>query len=225
MDTQNICVDFSCLFDTDYGVIGYLIYSCPKSVYFLQGYRDWTEYYAKCKILSRMKISPLSALLKEEYQDQADNLYKEILDKHWTKILNLTKQTNILKLINQTYDQSGYRITVKCRNELECNHIKKYVNKWDTIIENDNKEYFCYFIHDLDSRLVELGKLNGKSIYIYYHKPNFLNYKEKIPNNSLMPYALTNIIKIISPYDIVFPYDMTPLDMEVEGNGATYSIK
>lgn len=225
MNTQNICIDFSCLFDTDYGVVGYLVYSCPNSVYFLQGYKDWTVYYAKCKVLSRMKMSPLSALLKEEYQDQSDILYKEVLDKHWDKVLKLSSQTNVLKLVYQIYDQSGYKITVKCRNELEKDHIKKYVNKWDVIIDKDDKEYFCYFIHDLDSRLSELGLFGGKSIYIYYHKPNFLNYKEKIPNNSLMPYALSNTFKIIAPYDIKFPYDMTPLDMEVESNGTIYNIK
>ena len=222
-----ILVDFSCIFDTDYGVIGFLIYQYKHSKYFVKGYSEWSTYYAKCKILSRPTINPFTAILKEEYFDSADNLYKEVLENHWNKVLRIAPSTDIGKLINQSYQYAGYDITVNCRNELEADRVKQAVPKWHTVIDSkiDNK-YFCYFVHDLKSKAEEMNRLITKNFFIYHHKPNFINYKEEIPIPDIAPAILGNKFRIAKPYnDLVFPYDMTPDDVEVNQDVKSYKAK
>lgn len=224
---KDILVDFSCLFDTDYGTLGYLIYHYPKSKYFLDGYKDWTVYFTKCKVISREDINPLTAILKPEYIDQAKNLYDEIFRLHWEEVLRISPQTDIVKVIYKVYHYAGYNITVNCRNELETNWVKSHVSDWSTVVQSklENK-YFCFFLHDAVKKVAELKKLEAKCIYVYLHKPNFINYKERVMHVPLIPLILRNEFKFISPYkDFEFPEDMTPTDMEVNYDGKSYKIK
>lgn len=98
-----IMVDFSAMFDTDFGTVKYLISQYPKSNFFYPYCKDWTDYFIKCKVITRSDINPITILLKDEYKDQADGLYKELQEKHWNDVLKLSNQTDIVKLINATY--------------------------------------------------------------------------------------------------------------------------
>lgn len=222
-----ILIDFPCLFDTDYGVVSYLMYTYEHSKYFLDGYRDWTDYFLKCKLLSRDLINPLTALLKPEYEKHADNLYKEIKEKHWEDILKLSIQTDIVRLLYKVYNYAGYKITVNCRNTLESDMINQYVSDWNTVIEgNLDDKFFCFFVHDLLERAEDILKLQAKTIFIYYHKPNCASYKAKLILPVVCPAMLINDFRLISPYnDVVFPEDMTPNDVEVIYDGKQYKLK
>lgn len=224
-DEKFILADFSCLFDTDYGATAFLMYK-GNNKYFLDGYDKWTEFYLHCRILARDMMNPLTCLLKEEYLSSADNIYNELLDKQWNNVLRVSPQTDIVKLINKIYGSNG-SVKVLCRNKMEADHINKYT-KWDTIIDDidiTNSSYL--FFHNLDSSIARFDEsLQAKIIYIYHHKPNFMNYREMIPNISLMPYTRANEIKVIQPYkDIVIPQEIEIHDMEVSNNGKVYSIK
>lgn len=216
---EQILVDFPMLIDTDTGSIIYLIQQYPRSKFFQNDCKDWTLYFAKCKILSREKINPLTVLLKDEYLDQADNLYEELQCRHWDEVLKLSPQTDIIRLINSMYKQSGYRITVNCHSTKEQFLLEKLKPDWKYDIDADDaKKYFCLFFHDLDKR-IKMKHLNGKTIYIYEHKPNFINFKQKVLKESIINIAPTNKISTIGPYhDFAFPKDcdMTPNDVEVE---------
>ena len=226
--SNTILVDYPCLVDTDFGVVAYLISHYAKSMYFKEGYQDWTKYFIHCNVLSRKHINPLSAILKEEYFDQMDSLYQEILDKHWDEVIQLSSKTDISRIINTTYNYAGYRIMVNCRNQIEAIHIKKAKPDWDSVIKSaGDRSYFCYFVHDLDDWVAGFRyKVQAKAIYVYYHKPNFINMKEKFMNKSAMPIIRFNEMKIIEPYSgFKFPYDMTPDDVEVKNNGTNYKVK
>lgn len=224
---RDIIIDFPCLFDTDYGTIAYLMYSCEDSKYFQEGYREWTKYFTKCKLVSRPNINPLSALFREEYMDQIEQLYLDLKTKYWSKICNIAEVTDILRLINMTYEYTGYTITVNCENEIEVEQIERNLPKWKTTLNNtDQTKYFCFFVYDLSKTLKNIPLLVGKSIYLDYIKPNFANFKEKVPILDSAIYLEKNIFKIISPYrDLELPYDMTPNDMEVDIHGKQYKLK
>ena len=226
---NKMLLDYSSLVDTDFGTVVYLIRHCSNSKYFKEGYKDWTDYFIQCLVLSRKHMNPLSAILKEEYWDQMDPLYEEILHNHWKEVLHLSHITDISKLIRRTYNYAGYQISVNCRNELEVDTLKELRSDWKGIINaGSDRDYFFYLFHDVDKRLAELGlKIQAKSIYVYYHKPNFMNMKQKILNLSTMFIIRRNIVKIIEPYiGFEFPYDMTPDDVEeVKNNGTNYKIK
>lgn len=224
---RDILIDFSCLYDTDLGCMYFMMKNYSNSAYIIPEAKGWTEYFAKCKLVTREKINPLTILLKEEYIDQADNLYQEIFTDHWEEVLNLTSKTDVLDLVYGTFEYAGYNITINCRNELEEQFIKKNIPKWNTVIDKKYVDkFFCVFIHDLDKSLSYLEPLVGKCIYIYYHKPNFLNYKQKVPNITLAPYSLSNEFRIIDPYSkLTLPYDMTENDLEVNEHGKEYRAK
>ena len=224
---KHILIDFPCLYDIDYATIAYVIYSCDNPDYMQLGYKDWTEYFAKCKLVSRPYINPLSAVMKEEYFDQIDRLYQDMLSKHKNTLLKISMPTDILRLVNMTYIDTGYEITVNCTDESEAQLIKETIPNWHTVINStDKQKFFCYFFYDIDKRLQELPLLEGKSIYLYYIKPNFANFKEQIPTLNCIPYLEHNEFKIISPYvDFALPYDMTPNDLEVKENGKHSKLK
>lgn len=224
---KDLLVDFSTLIDTDLAVIAYLLDKYPKSKFFLEECKNWTVYFTKCKVLTRKDINPVTVILKDDYQDQADNLYNELLETKWKEVINIAPVTDILNLLGSTYDYAGYVITVKCRNEAEEKYIKERFKDWKTLIGKENtNSYSTFFIHDLQKRAEELLGVGGKAIYIYYHNPNFLNFKQGV----LKEYAagiLNNNVKLIEPYKgMVLPYDMTPDDLDLEVNyGKEYSTK
>lgn len=224
---ERILVDFSCLFDTDYGSVLYLMYKSKKEQFFEEGYKDWTEFYLKCRVITRDKINPLTCLLKPEYASTADKLYEQLLTNKWNDVLVLSPQTDIIRLLHTLYGSKDNRVNVICRNQTEI-HFIKYI-KWNSMVyENVNMDdYSWLFFHDLDASLDRFNdKLVNKVIYIYHHKPNFLSYRELVPNISLMPYVKSNKIKTISPYrDFEIPPDIIINDMEVTRNGKVFSIK
>lgn len=223
---KNIIIDFPTIFDTDFGTIAYMCYHYGKSKYIKEECKDWTPYFTKCKLLTRKDINPLSILLKDEYIDNADNLYKELLDSKWDDILKLSPITDVMNLVYSLYDYIGNTVTVKCRNEEEVKYIKENVKDWESMIgDEDTDKYFCYFIYDLCERVKHLTGIRLKTIYVYYHAPNMINFKEGILKQDAVG-ILDNNIKLIVPYrGLVLPYDMTPDDMEVVVNGKEYSAK
>ena len=224
---KDILVDFSTLVDTDLGSTVYLLQQYPNSKFFIDECKNWTVYFSKCKVLTRKDINPLTVILKDDCKDQADNLYEELLQTKWEEVLKIAPYTDIMRLLTSTYEYAGYVITVKCRNELEEKFIKDKVNNWNTLVGKENpNSYSTFFIHDLQTRAKELLGVVAKSIYIYYHNPNFLNFKQGILKEDAAG-ILGNNVKLIEPYKgMVLPYDMTPDDLDLEVNyGKEYSTK
>lgn len=223
---RNILVDFSTIVDTDLGVIIYLMANCPDSKYFKKECQNWSFYFTQCKVLTRSDCNPITVLLKDEFTDQADNLYKELIESKWQEVLKVSPVTDSSKVLYSMYDYAGYKVTVKCRNEAEKSFIEEFAKGWKTLIGDENpNSYSCFFIHNLDERAPALTGVMGKSFYIYYHKPNLLNFKEGLLKETAAG-IIGNNIKLIEPYKgLTLPYDMTPDDMEVKLNGKEYSTE
>lgn len=226
MDTTSILLDFPMLYDIDLSTIKYLLKLYPRSKYFNPYAKQWTDYYMKCLLVTRSVINPISILMKEEYLDQIDGLYKELKDRHWNEILKQSPKLEIVRIIASVYTNIGYSITVNCRNTLEQRFIQQANTEWKTEIDCDDvSPYQCLYIYDMNHSFSHIKSLDGKSIYVLHIKPNFYNFKECILKEIALLAARSNALNIISQYpNLKLPYDMTPDDMEVKFDGKKYSI-
>ena len=151
MDTTSILLDFPMLYDIDLSTIKYLLKLYPRSKYFNPYAKQWTDYYMKCLLVTRPIINPISILMKEEYLDQIDGLYKELKDRHWNEILKQSPKLEIVRIIASVYTNIGYSITVNCRNELEQRFIQQTNTEWKTEIDCDDvSPYQCLYIYDMN---------------------------------------------------------------------------
>ena len=225
---KNILVDFDVLFDTAYSSAKYILKSYPNSKYIIKEAYSWTPYFLKCKIITRDNFNPIDMLLREEYKDQAESLYEELRNRHWDEILRKSPQTDIVKLINTGYADYGYTIYVNCSHLSEQMMIERMKPDWKAEVDiNNAKPFFSLYIYNIDTIMDRVRNIDGKSLYIYYHKPNFINYKEQIPNESVLPLGVSNTIAFIEPYrNLTIPddCDMTPNDMEVDLNDSIKGI-
>ena len=224
---RNILADFSFLFDTDYAVIKYLLNLYHHSKYFIQYAHEWTDYYTRCLLVTRDDINPISILLKDEYKDQAYSLYKEILDEHWDEVLNITPLTKVANVLKLACKDTGYFVTVNCRNVKEQVFVESKVKGWSVDIEcSDCRRFGILYVYDCKKSFSSIKNINGKSIYVLYIKPNYYNFKKHILNESVMLLPPTNVVSDISAYsDLQLPDGITINDVEVKLNGKQYVIK
>lgn len=225
---KNIFVDFDTLFDTAYGSAKYILSKYPNSKYIIRDAYSWTPYFLKCKVLTRDDFNPITVVLKEEYKDQAETLYEELRTRHWDEVLSKSPHTDIIRLINSGYGEYGYTIYVNCSHLSEQMLMERIKRDWKSEMDiDDAKRFFSMFIYNVDTLMDRVKNVDGKSLYIYYHKPNFINYKEQIPNESVLPLGMTNTIVFIEPYrNLIIPddCDMTPNDLEVDLNGSIKGV-
>ena len=217
-----IFVDFDVLFDTAHASAKYILKKYPNSKYIRKDAYEWTPYFFRCKVLTRESFNPIEMILKEEYIDQADSLYEELRSRHWGEILAKSPQTDIVKLINSSYGDYGYTIHVNCSRLEEQTFIERLKQDWRAEMDIDNaKKYFSLFVYNMDTLMDRVSNIDGKSLYIYYHKPNFVNFKERLLKESVLPLGMSNTIAFIEPYrgfELPDDSDMTPNDMEVDVN-------
>lgn len=220
-----ILVDFAMVYDTDFGSIKYMLDKC-KNTGFFKCSTDVTDYFLHCEITVRKHQNPLTVILKEDYEDQADSLFKELQRKHWSEIVKQSPSTEIATMLAIGDMTTGYDITTNCRNEEEVEFIKKIEPSWETVIDCDDvSKYFCIYIHDMPRFFDKNPGIEGKCIYILYEKPNFLSYTKQILKKDIIKISPANEISVISRYkDFVIPKEMMPNDSEVEINGKQINL-
>ena len=220
-----ILVDFAMVYDTDFGSIKYMLENC-KNTDFFKCDPEVTDYFLHCEITVRKYQNPLTVILKEEYNDQADSLFKELQSKHWSEVLKQSPSTEIATMLAIGDMTTGYAITINCRNEEETKFIKKIEPSWENVIDcDDASKYFCMYIHDMPRTFNRIPDIEGKCIYILYEKPNFLSYTKQILKKDIVKISPANEVSIISRYkNFVIPKEMMPKDSEVEINGKQINL-
>ena len=201
---RNILVDFNMLFDTDLGVLYYLMDRYPRSKFFKPYLFQDNIFFFKYASITRKEVNPICILLNKDYKSSADNLYKELLDKRWVNVIKFSPRTDILKMIYYGYKKSGYRIYINCRNEYEKKHIEivaKNTNWITKINEEDVSDYGCLYIHDLNE-LNNMKNVICKTIYVFDYALNYLDFdmENKAINPTVVKYADSVEFKFISPY-------------------------
>ena len=228
MKRNSVIADFDVLIDMDLAIASYLIEQYPKSFYFKDKLSDTSMYFLKLLLLSRKDRNPITAIVKDEYNDKVDDIYKEITTNTeiYDKILDIAAAfpTDILGILSLSSKNFGYRITVRCRNIQEENTFLNIVRldngaKWNTIVDNSEKlsidKYKILFIHDIDE-IGDFEEVGGKTIYLYDYGGNYEDFKHNKYSLTAILAGSINAVKFISPYsNFVFPKEIRdPLSKE-----------
>lgn len=90
--------EYSSLFNTDLSIYDIIKYGFKGSKYFIDGILELSQLDMIYIFQERTDSNPLTAILKEEYIDSADDLLKEIIDKYGDLIYLDTYETDLFRL-------------------------------------------------------------------------------------------------------------------------------
>lgn len=178
------------LLDTDIGVYRLIKneYNNPK--YFKLNILDVIIERYKEIIPKRDTINPLSFIIKEEYKDSIDNLYKEIMDTKYNEVLKLSEFTNVEQLAEIFTSRKGFEPTIICKN-LEEKQIFKDKNKSYDIIVSEYEDIDIKPYHAIYTKYYKdyskFNKVVAKTLYFANAKYNYIN------NNIIDPEIYVNL--------------------------------
>lgn len=202
---NKILANFDSLIDLDILAVCYILVKYKNSKYLKEEAYQYTTYFMKLLLIKRKIENPLSIIFKDEYLDQIDNLYKEILDSHKEEILTSYAQTSILRLLKLTVRDSGYSIFINCKDKIEQNlalKMLKNTNHISTVLNEENPEsYFTLIMKNLtDLKSFKNPLVTGKTIYIWKYRLNYEDDEMETINKLSTVLYRSNIIKVIDPY-------------------------
>lgn len=198
-----ILCSFESLFDMDIGCIGYILINFKDSKYIKPEAYKYTPFFIQYKLVHRDILNPLFIVFKDEYKDQIDNLYNELLESKRDVIVKLAYQTYLAVLIDQLKIMGGYTIEVECNSDIEKEKVtelgltpvdyQKNLDKYFTLILKSPK--------DLKDRI----QFTGKTVYLWNTSINYFDMKKGVENEILTDKIIAlmgqkNVIKMIDPY-------------------------
>lgn len=209
--------DFQLLCDIDLGLYRLIKQDYYDRSIFDNGLFDSNdELFIRTILLYRKTTNPLFTFSRNDsLSDQEKNdIYQEFLDTEYTKILDLSTPTTILKMASISNNTNNIvNVTILCRSEEEERWIKKYNSKLKCIIADykdlDISIYDTIYIKDI--HILEL--LDQKSII----KKNIIfgNYSFNMEDTSAKieipiidiakKYYIENKFMTIDVYDDVYP--------------------
>lgn len=209
--TKNL-IDFDIVFDLDLSIVSFILLNSNDTSLInptIYKFNDDINIIRNI-LLFRPTINPLTGVLKEEYFNQADKLYKEILDKYKSYIIKniLFRDTTLYDfiLINKSI-KSNAENTINCHDELEAEFVNNNLPSVNTVInERDLSNFNNVYLHN--ARDIALYKnVNRKRIYVANARYNMIRTKS---GYSLVPEILllsdSNIIGLINLYkNLLFP--------------------
>lgn len=172
VNTINNLVEFNCIIGTDVGIIKLMEKHYKNSSYFDLHYS--TENSLKNKLLWRENWNPLTIMLKKEYLDSADDLYKEAIEKYEEEIYQLSPYTDIIRYMNHMQNNELWKINcfVTCKNELQKQFVNRINDKFVSLIDQfDLTDYTTIFINEIEN-IATYRELKGKYIYISNYRFN-----------------------------------------------------
>jgi hypothetical protein len=200
---KNILCSFESLFDIDIGCVAYILISLKDSKYIKPEAYNYTPLFVQYKLVHRDTLNPLSIIFKDEYKDQIDNLYNELLEKKREDIIKLSYQTYLAVLVDQLRIMGGYTIEVECDSEYEKEKVSE-LGLSPVDYQENLDEYFTLILRspkDLKDRI----QFTGKTVYLWNTSINYFDMKKGVENEILTDEIIAlmgqkNVIKMIDPY-------------------------
>lgn len=183
--SNNILTDFEIILDTDIGVFNILKSKYNNPNYFNSSLISNIDNKALLYSLLNMRYeNVLDLFIKDEYKEQSNSLYKQIISDNLDEVYNnslLTEGFDLFKIYLQT---NVVGITVLCKNEKEEQIIKKLDKEFRVLRYSEDKKISCdgfdtIFLkkyRDVD----RFEKIEAKNIFIYNYANN-LDEEKNIP--------------------------------------------
>lgn len=216
MDLQHIeisaLVDFEMLVNTDYGVIQLMKRDYSNGDFIDLDYLNTVPDYALLgELYNRDYENPLLMILKDEYKDQADSLYEQILEEKYKDVLELSITTNVKALMTMYIKNDQMPVTVLCKNIHEQHFINKLNEGYQITLEPRTKLntdlYDFYYIKKFKD-VLDFKGIQVKNLYIARYGFNL----EKGYNNILN----LSICDNVAQFNQVLFIDLYPM-LEIKG--------
>lgn len=210
---NNVLFEFDSIIDTDIGAIRLLLrdYSNPK---YINPITSKDSFYTMLVFLKiRKEMNPLLRYLKPEYHSSADAIYNEIMEEHYSEVLELSMHTGLYALVPlfMATPNASIKVTILCKNETQKQYIKSINKEWTCRLVNsddfDMDNYDSIYIKDFP-HIMDYKKLYKKNIYICDYEFNVdYVYEDKIPKAVIaILVGSVNRLAIIE----VYPYITMP---------------
>lgn len=193
--------DFESLVDIRSGYIRFMLSSKTVNKSFFKPYL-WNPTVTMLKNLyvSSSNPNPLTWILKNEYQDSAEDLYRELIEKHYEEIINFSLPTDVFRLmalVNRV-DIRDTEFTINCANDIQANVASNIMGDFTITVNEYNAEKFsCIYASTIDI-LDKYRPVEGKNVYIHNIR---MNYDENFRLEKTMNYYIGHVvIHTIDPY-------------------------
>lgn len=201
---NNVLIEFEAVVDLDFGFLK-LIQSKYNNLKFMKSYVLKADtYFLKYLLLTRRDPNPLSVMINKEYEQDVDQIFKDIVASDRSEILELSSPTAIFGLI-ETYKKTDGVIncTVLCKTQQDEQYIKNLDDSIRTIVKGydiDLSTYDSIFIKDYND-ILKYNKMEAKSIFLLKYAFNLEDDKREIPLIKISIFVTdVNKIYLVTPY-------------------------
>ena len=200
---NSIFCSYESLFDIDFGCILYILSKYQTSKYIKPEVINYTPFFLQFQLVHRTNINPLSILFKDEYIDQIDNLYNELLTDKIDEVSRLAFPTYLITLINTMKDMTGYSLSVECNSDIRKEKVENF--KLFPIEYQENLDDYFTLILKTPSDLKSRIGFSGKTIYLWNTTVNYYQMKKGVENEMLNDdiialMGMKNVITMSDPY-------------------------
>lgn len=176
---MKLYIPFNMILDTDVGVI--------RLVEKLHNLSEYPINKLKAFLLNREDINPVPEYAKLREVNIPDYVYETIITKGYPSVLKLSKVTDILVFVMNTYKlglSNEMQITIGCDTQDEVDCLTRKLSKLDYTLDIrlnnelklDDYDYIMskYINEYYVDNLINNKKLRGKRLYISDHKFNVM---------------------------------------------------
>ena len=207
---NNILCSFDSLFDTDIGCILYILLEYKNNKFIKPEAYYYTDFFIQYQLIHRDYKNPLQVIFKDDYKDQIDNLYAELLDTKMDIITKLSPNTFLATLIKELRTMSGYSIVVEYKNAGQKEKIEDFGLELIEYQTNLDKYFSLILKSPLDIK--DRSVISGKTIYFWNASINFADMKtntkdEIFVDEIIALMAIGNSVRLIDPYQFVNELD------------------
>lgn len=177
IEVSNILCDFESIVDLDLATV-YYIATHIKNVDLIDTniLKASSNSAIRNLLLFRSNKNPLSIIIKEEYKDSLDKLYKDLMEKHEQEILDICTFNDIARYIKTLYTTGKLvNITVNCETELQLEYAKKNMPELNSVLNETNISNYNTLFIKYSSNLLKFGEIEEKKIYIVNAMYNYNN--------------------------------------------------
>lgn len=219
--------DFDSLVDIKIGCVRYILNSKKLNTSYIKPYMlEPTLTLLKQLSVGSVERNPVKWILKDEYSDSADDIYKELLMDHYDSVLNNAISTDIFKLVRYTKKAKDFGIetVINCFSEKQKVMLKSVLtDKTDVVYVdnvNDLSSYNCLYLSDIE-RLSMYTHIYGRIVYIH----NTINIYDADGSlkNDVLKYNGKVVIKTVDPY-IGIPLYIKPSKKDEDEGDVQYEL-
>lgn len=199
--TTKMLFEFESLFDMRSGCIRYLINSGSNTKFYRSFMRHPSSNMLKNLYVSAKTTNPMEWILKNEYKDSADDLYKEIMDTKYDEVLKYSVPTDVYSLF-KTYSNiantANAECAITCDNQKQADLVRSFNEKFVVVLNQKNLgNYNCLYVN-LASTIDSYSKLTGKHVYLH----NIMaNYDEDMRINGKVSKFIGDVVfHTVDPY-------------------------